>query len=1118
MKIKREELNQKIELSILQQMLYLEKSSSLPNSRFKRIRNLKNYSLVLTTIVGFFVGLSFTYLFYQELFKNLTFYKSISKEIKITIELSSLIILSIGALFILKSFIKSLYHFKFQKINLKGEVELNREVDNNSILNKNLDEIIYFFEKTNYNVVVIEDLDRFKEPEIFTKLREINLLLNNSKQVNRHITFIYALKDEMFKDGNRTKFFDFIVPVIPIINPSNSYDLLCEKLKHENINDQLLDDISLYIDDMRLLKNIVNEFKIYKEKLTIIDLDKSKLLSFIIYKNKYPEDFAKLHYNEGIIYEVFNTDEHLIKQNIISQYQNEIEQIKLKKVEIENFQIENIDNLRKLYILKIIENFPKDQKVTTINLDRNYHYNDINNLLSDVVFEELIKTRMVNYTHVLYNSYHARWDNQRQNISFDEIEEQIGNDYSYIERESIIKNKSDETFEKLKQDILQKDYNIKKTNELTLGELISESTVGLNISIAKEDILIYFLRNGLIDKNYWNYISLFHETENGLSKNDQNFILGIRNKKPRELNYKLNNIDRILKKVSNDFDKEIILNLDLLDYLFTNKINDQITDLFSLFHIKSERKLNFINLYIHQGKYLDKFIKKICIAWIEFWDYLDVDKESKYAIDLKDKILMIILLNVESKVIIKQNTNGNLSKYISNKNTFLNFIGSDSAGVEKIIKNLILLKIKFIQPLEIEKKENLFNYIYENNLYKLNEIMIEFILKVKGNGGKNEIDVLKFANYTTIQNSKCDYLKTYIESEINNYISNVFLQIEENTEEVEENVIKLLNHKILNNDLKIKIAHKENVKINNVLEVIDTLWEDLIAIDKFVSNWDNLINYFSKFKFDDNLISFLNNLENSKILSESKIADTKFEETVNHTFIRALLLNNKIDDESYSLLLKSVSNSYKDLDLFEIDDTKIHMLITAKIIVLDKENFELVKENSEGKQILLVELNFSEYLKTEIKLEINEYISILNSPKLTSNNKIDLILKLEAEQIRANKVLSNIVTGILSNNKKIEIDYPFLSSLIDKSTFIKNNILLFNIYFDLFKNDITKLENILSKLGNPYSEILNKWTEFKIEKNAINTEFIDNLKSVYYHNISSDKHDDKDIKIVTKRK
>lgn len=61
------------------------------------------------------------------------------------------------------------------------------------------------------------------------------------------------------------------------------------------VNDYFLEDVTIYIDDMRVLKNIFNEFVIYQQKLSAIDLDANKLLAMIIYKNIYPVDF--LNYN-----------------------------------------------------------------------------------------------------------------------------------------------------------------------------------------------------------------------------------------------------------------------------------------------------------------------------------------------------------------------------------------------------------------------------------------------------------------------------------------------------------------------------------------------------------------------------------------------------------------------------------------------------------------------------------------------------------------------------------------------------------------------------------------------------------------------------------------------------
>ena len=153
-------------------------------------------------------------------------------------------------------------------------------------------------------------MDRFGTSNIFLKLRELNQLFNESKIVGRHITFVYAIKDDVFKDEERTKFFDYITTVIPVINPSNSKDKLKELLiskgfEVNEIPDDDLSEMAFFIQDMRILINIVNEYKQYREKLCTDKtrkLNLTKLLAMIVYKNYYPQDFAQLHRREGKVY------------------------------------------------------------------------------------------------------------------------------------------------------------------------------------------------------------------------------------------------------------------------------------------------------------------------------------------------------------------------------------------------------------------------------------------------------------------------------------------------------------------------------------------------------------------------------------------------------------------------------------------------------------------------------------------------------------------------------------------------------------------------------------------------------------------------------------------------
>lgn len=113
----------------------------------------------------------------------------------------------------------------------------------------------------------------------------------------------------MFKDVSRTKFFDYITTVIPVISPYNSKDILRAVLSefgHSNeIKDKTIREVAFFIDDMRLLQNIANEYHQYRLRLSCNDnhkIDNNKLLAMIVYKNYYPHDFALLPKRGGEIY------------------------------------------------------------------------------------------------------------------------------------------------------------------------------------------------------------------------------------------------------------------------------------------------------------------------------------------------------------------------------------------------------------------------------------------------------------------------------------------------------------------------------------------------------------------------------------------------------------------------------------------------------------------------------------------------------------------------------------------------------------------------------------------------------------------------------------------------
>jgi len=206
-----------------------------------------------------------------------------------------------------------------------------------------LDEIIYFFEvKKKVEIVIIEDLDRFDDPGIFESLRSLNSTLNSAAQLDkRNFRFIYAVKDSIFEKlgrdesasdtdeaqaelvrANRTKFFELVIPVVPFITHKNARDLLNGLLADHRLEipKELIDIAARHIADMRLLHNVVNEYKVFKHQLLDVPnpvpgLLPQNLFAMVLYKNTLMSDFEKIRLGRSHLDILYSRWRTLAKEN-----------------------------------------------------------------------------------------------------------------------------------------------------------------------------------------------------------------------------------------------------------------------------------------------------------------------------------------------------------------------------------------------------------------------------------------------------------------------------------------------------------------------------------------------------------------------------------------------------------------------------------------------------------------------------------------------------------------------------------------------------------------------------------------------------------------------------------
>lgn len=242
-----------------------------------------------------------------------------------------------------------------------GQINLGAEAMNISYFSHYLNDVVYLFDSSEADIIVFEDMDRYDTNLIFSKLKEINTIVNNKRRARGNknmLKFFYLVRDEMFEGKDRTKFFDFILPVIPVASGMNALEHFKKSLSNDlyfgrnermlGLSISYLRKISIYFDDLRLIHNICNEYKIYFSVLSSnqvpnkLELNAEGMFSLIIFKNAYPREFSKLQQSKGWLYSILRSG-HQYRTIEIKEKQEELQSV-LERLEksIENQDSERI--------------------------------------------------------------------------------------------------------------------------------------------------------------------------------------------------------------------------------------------------------------------------------------------------------------------------------------------------------------------------------------------------------------------------------------------------------------------------------------------------------------------------------------------------------------------------------------------------------------------------------------------------------------------------------------------------------------------------------------------------------------------------------------------------------
>lgn len=1077
-----EQLNRLIEYSILQQLIYREKYATVPNSRIKRIFHFDNWKLfgwtvgILLFFIAFLIAFEPSWLRVETMYRIL----DMGPVANSVADILSVLYMLFGISVCIRKILSAFCGYQLSRFNLKdGEIELKEA----SIFNKHLDEIIYFFQRTKYDVVIIEDLDRFNTSDIYLKLRELNQLINESKEIGRHIVFIYAVKDDVFKDEQRAKFFDYITTVIPVINPSNSKDKLKEALQlrgYEDIADEDLEEMAFFINDMRLLINIANEYQQYRRRLCAtgqISLNPTKLLGMIVYKNYFPRDFAKLHNWEGDVYKCI-----AMKPKFIAYALQQLDEQKKQLAQ----NIENHRNsahitkkeIREICAWRIIEAMPNIP--TSICIDNTYHpYSEVIN--DEKLFEAMISMRIIRYKYSYYgNSPTADFHIDQERLSLD-----------YWNRKKAIEELPQEIqCERKHIDDEERKIQLLRLHELLTSYDMEQCSDFTDIKLAP--MLNVFLRQGYIDEDYYDYISYFYEGMITLS--DYHLLLTMKQAIKSDYNAKIDKVGNFAKKIPlSTFNYDSVLNIQLADCLSVH--NGEFHEKFELLMKHIERNnapLDFIAQYYQNGHHsqllFQRFIKwnpqhnwqaiqnypnetertALIEGWLKFCNPVESFEEQRTWLDNNYSFLT----NHKEAIGLEQ------LKWLSNNGKY-NRLNSDSA--------------------------DLLQYVITNSLYALNCGNLCVILNYLA--GMDKINP---------ENLNLKRVKEYASRDVVSYVEqNLVLCLKEFShtinDEDEEALLIILNDDMIDSETKKTYLHTQQQRISDIASVSDGAKDLAIELLLIEPSWENVAAYFA---FSESQVSELlkHYIEHYKTELGSHVCEDSVAEK--EALFDALIGSNILEFRAYQTIAQSFNYLIKtDQYLADLESDRVDYLIDVGMIAFTYENTSNIASHRTSTLVKYLIHHKNDYLKNIdcIEYSVDIALSLLTSNAFTVQEKSTIIPLLKAQIIESNKDLASEIC-ILLTQVKISLDEECLVAVIANASNIKNRILIVSQAITANPKNIALTENLLSALPKPYSDIAVHDRKHPIlENNGPNLRLLDALKNIRY--ISSYKFSEKEVKI-----
>lgn len=1043
-----DKLGRVLEISILKQMFYTSSQRDLPFSRFSRIVHNTLFHYIGAVFVVISLLCTILFIWQPESIWSHFGLKDIGDRTNLarTAFFFAIFPVTMVVMAVYDEFRKHMFHGKLSAAC--AEVELGAN-DSNMSFSRTIDEIIYHFQRLQYDAVVFEDVDRFPGTIIFSKLKEMNHIINESKDVPKRfkpVRFVYALRDLVLKDEERVKFFDFILPIVPITSIANSQEHFRESLKRcigvdklDSRYVELIKSVSQYIVDLRLINNICNEFSVYKEALGP-DVSASNLLGITIFKNVLPNEYECLLRGKGVVVDCLALAEEKISD-----------------------KMSTLDE--KLTTLKSQLNDNPDNPEVSSQLKKSI----------DEIRNEKIQWGKLNLKKLL----------RAKRIESVEIEKIMAGDS--------------------KKEVDQKDVNKKADNKKENDIAGCGEREKRSLDYRQKRILFALLLGGYIDENFRHYLSAFKAEI--VSARDHKFVLSVVRNSRLDFDYSLDSIDSIVAGLDTWlFEREAALNYFMAhSALIGSSWPEDKRDVFLSYLFENDAlQISFIDsmlqYYSDKDELYEALVEKLAAFHIPY--LVNLIDEKTIAADRK--LCQIGLFLKTQSDLTKVSLSSKVLDYLLSFTDLASLFKRMHFTIDDVSKFLSSGRIAF-QTIDFTSKDDLakqvIEKVIETDSYVISRDNLRGLMNMIGqdtskwNSSAGSI-IYGCGNKSMLRRLDFDLLT---------FIEHCCFDADESQNDDARFIEYVLNHPIMNKDIAEKFLGKQIVGIIDAHSIRKNEYiEYAISVGKLKPSWENVTEYYRRFIEKSDIAPEAGFEDSSRPYREKLLLYLK----QNRTWFE----NHPYDvDYEYDYLVISIVVGAKSLhDTFvkrivdgcgtlkarlwieeNMPTNRLHWLKEKALVKFDVDAAKRLRNSNKNIFAAYVALFIDKALDCwkELDIKDDEIVLILKTGYVTAKHVASIAKKLEGNDKIADDLASAIAPYISIRNLQL------FSDVIVCYCFGKLSPVALQCHvITEYKFDKENTEIALKLMPRPYADLSNNGVTVELPRSEVVAKFLLRLR------------------------